>query len=109
MPEHKKRTDTLSVLADKYNMSASDRITLFKLYLSAARPPEGYTWAPVEPDLSMLTAGLSGQGKVHSQGVWAFLKESLAAQYRKMIKVAPQPDIPILTHAKRKDDGPSNA
>lgn len=91
MTNQQERTNVLTALADKYNMNSHDRIALFKLYLSAQTPPEGWVIAPVEAHLEQLHAALQEERRFISASTWSLLKEKLASQYRKMIKASPNP------------------
>lgn len=85
------RTDALTALADKYNMTAGDRIKLFKIYLEAAQLPPGWVVVPEDPVLAQVHAGLHGEHQPHTASVWNMMKECMAAQYRRMIKARPAP------------------
>jgi hypothetical protein len=97
-PKQQKRTDDLTYLADKYNMTVKDRTKLYKIYLEAAQLPKGWVAMPEEPCTLQLHAGLINERQPHTASVWIMMKEHLAAQYRKMVKA--RPSLPT----KDKDD-----
>jgi hypothetical protein len=84
-----KRTDDLTELADKYQMSASDRTKLYKIYIAAAQLPPGWVAVPEEPVTLQIHAGLINESKPHTNSVWEMMKDHMASQYRKMIKARP--------------------
>lgn len=93
--EQQKRTDDLTALADKYNMSVKDRTTLYKLYIEAAQLPPGWVPMPEEAVQQQLSAALKEHARVHSAGAWNLLKDMLSDQYRRMVKARPTPPPPI--------------
>lgn len=87
--QQEKRTDALTELADKYNMTARDRTTLYKIYIAAAQLPPGWVAVPEEPHILQVHAGLINETKPHTSSVWDMMKEHMATQYRKMVKARP--------------------
>jgi hypothetical protein len=94
--EQQKRTDDLTELADKYNMTVHDRTKLYMLYIEAAQLPPGWVAMPEDPVQQQLSAALKEHAMVHSHSTWQMLKDMLIDQYRRMVKARPNPPPNIL-------------
>lgn len=91
--QQQQRTDALTALADKYAMTAGDRVKLFKLYVEAIPIPPGWVLTPEEPAIEQLHAAMKEDPKHISTGRWNMMRDALADTYYRMIKARPKPPI----------------